>query len=91
MSTRLMIDDAGRVAIPERLLEKLNLQAGDSLEMESTGEQITLRPILESGRLVEESGVWVFDSGEPLAASDTDAMHKEIREQRQAANLGIEE
>lgn len=41
MNIRLSIDKAGRVVIPKPLRDELCLEPGDSLEMESTGEQIT--------------------------------------------------
>jgi len=41
MSGRLVIDKAGRVVIPKTLREHLRLEPGDSLELESVGEQIT--------------------------------------------------
>lgn len=44
MNTRLTVDKAGRVAIPKPLREELQREPDDSLEMESSGEQITLRP-----------------------------------------------
>ena len=34
MNTRLIIDKAGRVVIPKPLREELNLEPGDSLEVE---------------------------------------------------------
>ena len=43
LNTRLPIDKAGRVVIPKPLREELRLEPGDLLEMESAGEQITLR------------------------------------------------
>ena len=49
MNTRLIIDKAGRVVIPKPLREELHLEPGDSLEMESAGEQITLRPVRGTG------------------------------------------
>ncbi len=88
MSTRLTIDKAGRVVIPKPLREELHLEPGDSLEMESTGDQITLRPVRGTGPLAKEQGVWVFHSGQPLPASATDEMLQQIREERDLANLG---
>ena len=88
MSTRLIIDKAGRVVIPKPLREELHLEAGDALEMEATGEQITLRPVRGTGPLTKEHGVWVFHSGQPLPASATDEMLELIREERDLANLG---
>jgi len=91
MNTRLLIDKAGRVVIPKRLREELHLEPGDTLEMDSTGERITLRPVRGTGPLTKEHGVWVFHSGQPLPASVTDEILQEIREERDLANLGKDE
>jgi AbrB family looped-hinge helix DNA binding protein len=88
MNTRLTIDKAGRVVIPKPLRERLHLEPGDSLEMESAGEQITLRPVRGTGPLTKEHGVWVFHSGQTLRASATDEMLQQIREEGDLANLG---
>lgn len=84
----LTIDKAGRVVIPKPLREELHLEPGDALEMESAGEQITLRPVRGTGPLTEEHGIWVFRTGQPLPASTTDETLQQIREERDAANLG---
>jgi AbrB family looped-hinge helix DNA binding protein len=91
MNTRLIIDKAGRVVIPKPLREELRLEPGDALEMESSGEQITLRPARGTGPLTKERGVWVFHSGQPLSASATDEVLQQIREERDMANLGKSE
>jgi AbrB family looped-hinge helix DNA binding protein len=88
MSTRLTIDKAGRVVIPKPLREELHLEPGDSLDMESAGQQITLRPVRGTGPLSKEQGVWVFHSGQPLPASATDEMLERIRKERDLENLG---
>ncbi|MBV9762352.1 MAG: AbrB/MazE/SpoVT family DNA-binding domain-containing protein [Acidobacteriaceae bacterium] len=88
MNTRLTMDKAGRVVIPKPLREQLHLEPGDALEMESAGEQITLRPVRGTGPLTKEHGVWVFHSGQPLLASATEEMLQQIREERDLANLG---
>ena len=88
MNTRLIIDKAARVVIPKPLREELHLEAGDALEMESAGEQITLRPVRGTGPLTKKQGVWVFHSGQPIAASATDDMLQLVREERDFANLG---
>src|SRR4051794_34613227 len=91
MNTRLVIDKAGRVVIPKPLREELQLEPGDTLEMASTGEQITLRPIRGTGPLTKQHGVWVFHSGEALPASATDDMLDLLRKERDLANLGKHE
>ncbi len=64
------------------------MEPGDALEVESGGEQITLRPVRGTGPLTKEHGVWVFRTGKPLPASATDEMLQRIREERDLANLG---
>jgi AbrB family looped-hinge helix DNA binding protein len=91
MTTRLTIDEAGRVVIPKPLREELHLEAGDSLEMETAGEQITLRPVRGTGSLTKEHGVWVFHSGQPLSAAATEDMLQRIREERDLDQLGTSE
>jgi AbrB family looped-hinge helix DNA binding protein len=88
MSTRLVIDKAGRVVIPKPLREEFHLEPGDALEMESVGEQITLRPVRGAGPLTKEHGVWVFHAGQPLSASTTDEMLRQTRKERDLLNLG---
>lgn len=88
MNVRLTIDKAGRVVIPKPLRKELHLEPGDSLEMESAGEQITLRPVRGTGPLSKERGVWVFHSGQTLPAAATDDMLEQIRQERDLENLG---
>jgi AbrB family looped-hinge helix DNA binding protein len=88
MNSRLTIDKAGRVVIPKPLREQLHLEPGDSLEMESAGEQITLRPVRGTAPLRKEQGVWVFHAGQSLSESATDEMLQQIREERDLSNLG---
>lgn len=83
MNIRLTIDKAGRVVIPKPLRKELHLEPGDSLEMESAGELITLRPVRGTGPLSKEHGVWVFHSGQPLPATATDEMLEQLREERE--------
>ena len=91
MNTRLTIDKAGRIVLPKPLRKELHLEPGDALEMDSAGEQITLRPVRGTGPLTKEHGVWVFYTGQPLPASATDEMLRQIREERDLANLGQNE
>lgn len=44
MTARLTIDADGRIVIPKPLRDEFDLAPGDTLEMETTGENITLRP-----------------------------------------------
>ncbi len=82
------MDKAGRVVIPKAVREQLRLEPGDALQLDTTGEQITLRPIRGTGPLSKERGIWVFRTGQSLAASTTDRVLQQIREERDRANLG---
>ena len=79
MQVRLTIDKAGRIVIPKPLRKELNLQPGDSLEMDCAVDRITLRPLRGSGPLVKERGVWVIGAGEPMTAQQTDDVLRLIR------------
>ena len=65
MTTILVLDKSGRVVIPKSLREELNLGVGDSLSLESHGEQIKLRPVRASVPIRKEDGVWVYRTGKP--------------------------
>ena len=59
-----------------------------ALEIESLDDEVTVRPARGSGQLAEERSVWVFQSGVPLSAADTDNILECIREERDSANAG---
>ena len=87
MTTQLTMDSAGRIVLPKPIRKELDIGPGDLLELESAGERITLRPVRGGGPLAKEKGVWVFRIGKPLAASVTDDLLEQIREQRDKQNL----
>jgi AbrB family looped-hinge helix DNA binding protein len=91
MNSRIIIDKAGRIVIPKPVREELHLEPGDTLEIDSAGEQITLRPLRGTGPLIKEKGVWVFHTGQPLPLSATGEMLQQIREERDRVNLGKSE
>ena len=84
MTTKLTLDQAGRVLIPKNLRQELHLGPGDTLELESEGDEITLRPVRPKALLKKEHGIWVYQ-GEPSDASITDLIDRNresrIREQ----------
>jgi AbrB family looped-hinge helix DNA binding protein len=85
------MDKAGRIVIPKALRRELGLGAGDTLELDSVGEQITLRPVRDTSPLKKEHGVWVLYSGEPLSQSTADDVVRLIREERDTANFAGDE
>jgi AbrB family looped-hinge helix DNA binding protein len=80
MTTKLTLDRAGRVLIPRALRKELHLGPGDSLQLNSEGGKITLRPVRPKALLRKERGVWVYQ-GEPTHASIPDLIDQE-REKR---------
>lgn len=91
MTTRLTIDRAGRIVIPKILRDELDLAPGDTLELESAGDSITLRPARASIPLIQQKGVWVFRTGHPLPVSMADEVLNQVRSERDQSNLGIKE
>ncbi len=76
MTAKITLDQAGRVVIPKTLRKELHLSPGDTLELESRGEQITLRPVRPKALLKKERGVWVYQ-GEPTRQSIPDLLDRE--------------
>jgi len=82
------MDKAGRIVLPKQVRDELGLGPGDSLELESSEEQIVLRPARGRGRMYKEHGMWVFDSGEPLTVEAVNKTIRQVREERDRRNLG---
>jgi AbrB family looped-hinge helix DNA binding protein len=88
MTSRLMLDKAGRVVLPKAVRDELQLSPGDSLELESSEQQIVLRPVRGTGPLRKKRGVWVFRTGTPLSAKMVSQAITEVRRDRDQDNLG---
>lgn len=80
MTSKITLDKAGRVMIPKSLRQELHLGPGDTLHLESEGEQITLRPMRPKALLKKEKGVWVYQ-GERTGVSVTDVIDR-VRQAR---------
>jgi AbrB family looped-hinge helix DNA binding protein len=88
MSTTITVDKAGRIVLPKPVRDKLQLQAGDSLVLEASVEEITLRPIRSRMRLVREDGMWVFSSDEPFPENLAEETMEKVRRERNGQILG---
>jgi AbrB family looped-hinge helix DNA binding protein len=86
MNMTVTLDKAGRVVIPKTLRDELRLEPGDSLELESEGERVTLSPVRSASPLSRKRGVWVFRGGAKLTAAATDKALRDIRERRDREN-----
>ena len=91
MGTRITIDRVGRIVLPKPVRDALDLAPGDALELETAGEQITLRPVRTFAPLTNEQGVWVFRTGQPLAIAVVDEVLREVRDGRDRQNLDPQE
>lgn len=85
---RATLDKAGRIVLPKPLRDELHLEAGDAVEIESSGEDITLRPVRGQAQLRKKHGIWVYRAGEALSASTVENTIRQIRRERDAQNLG---
>jgi AbrB family looped-hinge helix DNA binding protein len=88
MLTKLTIDKLGRIVLPKPVREKLQLSAGDELQLESLDDRLTLRPLRGTAQLRKKHGVWVFRSGEPLSAATVQETLEQVRRERDDLNLG---
>ncbi len=91
MTTKVTLDKAGRVVIPRAIREELELAPGDNLELESEGNQMILRPLVNRPALQKERGIWVYRTGERLRASVAQETLKRVRAQRGRRVLGLAE
>ena len=80
MASKLTLDKAGRIVLPKPLRDRLQLAPGDTLQLETEGERITLLPVRQNVMLKKELGVWVYQ-GEPADTSIADLIDRE-RENR---------
>jgi AbrB family looped-hinge helix DNA binding protein len=87
MNATLTIDKAGRLVLPKPVREELQLSAGDSLELESSEDQIVLRPVRGTTSLRKKQGVWVLRTGKPLSASVVNETLRDVRNERGKIHL----
>ena len=85
------IDKAGRIVLPKPLRDELQLEAGATLEIESSGEELTLRPVRGQTPLRKKRGVWVYRSGQPLSTEEVEKTFRQVREERHRHVLGEDE
>jgi AbrB family looped-hinge helix DNA binding protein len=88
MTGRLTLDKAGRIVLPKILRDEMRLQAGDTLEIESSTNEITLRPTRGHAQLRKKHGIWVYRSGEPLTQEMADKAVRDARQEREDQILG---
>jgi len=80
MGMRITVDRAGRVVLPKPVRDKMRLTPGSTLELESEGEHITLRPVRPQAALRKELGIWVLQG--PSADDSIPDLLQKSREKR---------
>jgi len=88
MHSKLTLDKTGRIVLPKPLRDQMELVPGDTLELESSGEEITLRPVRGSVPLRKKRGIWVYRVGEPLTDSVVRKTADQVRREREEQILG---
>ncbi len=88
MTVKVTLDKAGRIVLPKPLREELHLEPGDTLEAETSDEQITLSPLRGTAGLRKKHGVWVYSAGEPLSDAVVQETLRQVRRERDEENLG---
>ena len=68
---KVLIDKAGRVVLPKVVRTRLQIHAGDHLQLDSEGDRIVLKPMRSQAPLRKEHGIWVYH-GEASQASIPD-------------------
>jgi AbrB family looped-hinge helix DNA binding protein len=82
MNATITVDKAGRVVLPKPVRDKLQLQAGDSLELDSSGGEIVLRPIRRTAQMRLRDGIWVFRTGQPISAASVNETIRQVHDER---------
>jgi AbrB family looped-hinge helix DNA binding protein len=89
MKATVKMDNADRFILPKPVRDKLQLWAGDSLELEVSGSHIVLRPA-RSGRMRKVHGVWVLHTGGgPISPALVRRTLNKIRRERERKALGL--
>ena len=88
MNSKVTLDRAGRVVLPKTLRDEMHLSPGDTLDLTVKGDEVTLRPRRGVTPLQKERGVWVFRTGKPLTADETQETLRNIRAQRDRQHAG---
>ena len=68
--------------MPKPVRDKLQLGAGDSLELETSEGEILLRPIRGTAQMRRKGGIWVFRTSQPVTAASVDETIRQLREER---------
>src|SRR5437016_1007087 len=88
MTLKTTIDRAGRVVLPKPLRDNLQLEPGDWLSVESTENEIVIRPLRGTVPLQKKHGIWTYGVGEPLSLEQVNQTVQDVRRERDLKLLG---
>jgi AbrB family looped-hinge helix DNA binding protein len=88
MKTTMTLDKAGRAVLPKRVRDELQLGPGDALEVESSDDQIILRPLRAILPLYKKQGIWVLRAGKPISVETVNETLRKVREEKGRRSLG---
>ncbi|HEX5233933.1 MAG TPA: AbrB/MazE/SpoVT family DNA-binding domain-containing protein [Silvibacterium sp.] len=88
MNATVTIDKAGRLVVPKPMRDALHIKAGDALEIQREGEQLTIRQKPARAKAIMENGVWVFDTGGRITNQMVNDVLEQTRREREARILG---
>jgi AbrB family looped-hinge helix DNA binding protein len=87
MNATISVDRAGRLVLPKPVREQLQLEPGQSLEMESFEDHVVLRPARGKAKAYKKQGILVFRTG-PLKASVVNETIRKVRRERDRQIMG---
>jgi AbrB family looped-hinge helix DNA binding protein len=88
MTAKTVLGKAGRLVIPKPLRGELQISPGDSLDLESSGGSITLRPSRERPAMRKKHGLWVLSAGGRVTTEDVQKVLDQVRQEREEDVLG---
>jgi AbrB family looped-hinge helix DNA binding protein len=88
VNARISIDQAGRLVLPKQVRDQLQIEPGESLELETCEDHIVLRPARQKSSAYKKKGIWVFRAAGPLKGSVVDETIRKVRRERERQILG---
>jgi AbrB family looped-hinge helix DNA binding protein len=89
MNTIVEIDKSGRIVVPKKLRDELNLTPGTRLKIERSGDTLVLEQDFPEPKLEWVDGLWVMTGGPPTTGDDFTAMIDDQRERRMHYVAGL--
>ena len=90
VSMNVTIDKAGRLVLPKKVREQLQVGPGDGLELIGGSHEIVLRPVRKQAPLRKKRGIWVLAANGPsITLEEVNRALDKVREGRIQDNSGV--